>query len=143
MTHLIHPGVVHFAVAFLVVGGCAEAFGLIARRAAWSRFGAPWVVIGTVWLVPTLVTGFLAQNAVDVPAGAEGTLALHERIGLALFAVFAVALFWKAWVRGQLPDSHRLPYAVYLLAGVLLAAYGAFLGGELVYVHAVGVGIAR
>lgn len=143
MIHLIHPGVVHFAVAFLVVGGCAEAFGIVARRPAWSRFGSLWLVAGTIWLVPTLVTGFLAQNAIDVPAGAEDALALHERVGLAIFAVFAVALFWKGWVRGELPETHRRPYVALLLVGILLATYGAFLGGELVYVHAVGVGVTR
>ena len=141
MIHLLHPGFVHFAVAFLVAGGLTEAFGIVARRPACSRFGSTLVVVGTIWLVPTMVTGFLAQNSLDVSQGADLVMGRHEKTGIALFGLFAVALFWKGWVGGELPDRQRLPYAAYLLVGVLLAAYAAFLGGQMVFEHGVGVRI--
>lgn len=141
MLHLIHPAFVHVSVAFLLVGGACEAAGLLARRAGLVRFGSTLVVAGTVSLVPTVVSGFLAQNSVEVPAPAAAVLQRHERLGLTILGVFLVALLWRAWGRGTLPDAQRPLYAGWLLLGVALVAWEAFLGGEMVYRF--GVGVAR
>jgi len=59
---------------------------------------------------------------------------------LILLAVFLIATFWKGWDRGRVRESNRPLYAVWILCGVALAAVVAWLGGELVYGHGVGVG---
>lgn len=139
MLHLFHPALVHFSVAFLVGGGVSEAWGILARRANLERFGAALVLVGTFSLLPTVVTGVLAGNTVDLPTGVEDDLLLHERIGLVVLGVFLVSQFWKAWGGGRVPGGQRRPYAFYLLAGVALVIFGAYLGGEMVYGHGVGM----
>jgi len=64
---------------------------------------------------------------------------LHELNGWVVAALFVGLLFWKGWYRGTVPESQRRFYAMALLLGVLLVGYGAFLGGDLVYMHGVGV----
>ncbi|MCP3978352.1 MAG: DUF2231 domain-containing protein [bacterium] len=140
MWHLFHPALVHFSVAFLVAGGLVEAWGLLADRERAARFGAALVVAGTVSLVPTLATGYLAAANVDAPSAVEPLLDAHERNGLILVAAFLGLQFWKGWNQGRIPAGQRRVYALMLLAGVALAVYGALLGGELVYLHGVGVG---
>jgi len=139
MLHLIHPAFVHFSIALLVLGGVAEAAGLFATRESLCRFGGTLVVLGTLSLVPTIVTGFLAANTVTPAAAATGLLGSHERNGLLLLGCFVALQFWKAWHRGQLPENQRRAYAALLLLGVLLATYSAWLGGQLVYRYGVGV----
>jgi len=139
MFHLFHPALVHFAVAFLVGGGLCEAWGLLGRRPAVERFGATLVLVGTASLVPVLFSGYLAANSVDFTPQAARVLDLHETSAWLIAAVFVAALFWKGWCRGEIPASQRPSYALLLLVAVLLTAYGALLGGEMVYVHAVGV----
>jgi uncharacterized membrane protein len=139
--HLFHPALVHLSVAFLVAGGLCEAGGILGRRAALERFGATLVVVGTLSLLPTIVTGFLAKNSIDLPADAADDLELHERLGLTAAGVFVAVQFWRAWGRGRVSPGQRTAYALVVLAGVVLVVAVAVVGGEMVYVH--GVGVAR
>ncbi len=141
MLALIHPILVHFSVAFLVTGACVEAWGLLRRSERARSLGATLVLAGTVSLVPTIAAGFLAVNSVALGPEAVPVAGRHETTGLLVLATFTVSQFWKGWVRGRIPETQRIAYVVLLLTGVALVVYGALLGGELVYVH--GVGVAR
>ena len=139
MLHLFHPALVHFAVAFLVAGGLIEAVGLLAERRKAARFGGWLVVLGTVALIPVIASGYVASNTTGLTAGARPILADHERNGWILLAVFVTAQLWKGWNGGEVPLAHRYYYAGLLLAGVLLTAFNAYLGGRLVYGQGIGV----
>lgn len=139
MFHLLHPIFVHFSAAFLVSGGGFEAYGILRRREGIASFGSMLVLLGTLSLVPTVVTGFLAQNSIEVPPGAEPLLAWHEGTGLSVLAVFLSSQLWKGWFRGRIPPGQRFLYATLLILGAALVGYGALLGGEMVYAHGVGV----
>lgn len=136
--HLVHPALVHFAIAFLVAGGLLEAWAIFARRAGAERSGGALVVAGVLALGPTVASGFLALNAVTLPPAAAATAAWHERAGIVILAAFLGLMLWKGWHRGKIPDGARSVYALALLAAVALVVYGAFLGGRLVYGFGVG-----
>jgi uncharacterized membrane protein len=139
MTHLFHPALVHFPIALLIVGSVWEAAGHLRTRAAAVRCGGALVVLGTLALLPALVSGYLAAGAVPLAQAAERTLGLHEVCGWSVAALYTGLLFGKAWNRGAIPPAWSRPYAVLLLLGSALVVCSAVLGGELVYVHATGV----
>ncbi len=137
--HLIHPALVHFSVAFLVTGGLLEAAGILMRRQGWEQAGAVLLMAGTLFLAPTVVAGFLAQNSVAGFNGGGAEVNLHERFGLVLLGLFAALTLWKGWNRGRLPADHKPLYAVLVLAGVVLTMVTAWIGGHLVYGYGIGV----
>ena len=139
MIHLLHPAFVHFSIALLFLGGLWEAWGQLTGGATSIRRGGIMTIAGTLSLLPTLVTGYLAGNSVPVPEPAKTVFSLHELNGWLVAGLFVGLLFWKGWYRGTVPESQRRFYAIVLLLGVLLVGYGAFLGGDLVYMHGVGV----
>ena len=139
MLHLIHPILVHATVAFLVVGGLAEAAGILLRRDGVERFGGTLVVLGTASLVPSIVAGFLAENALTLSDAGGKAVDDHERLGLLVLGVFVPLLLAKAWGRGRPPEGWRGLYAVGLIAGVAAALVAAYLGGFMVYELGVGV----
>jgi uncharacterized membrane protein len=139
MLHLFHPAVVHVSVAFLVVGGVVEIWGLLRHHPGASRFGVVLVVIGTLSLVPSLVTGYLAANTITLPEGTRSLLDAHERNGWILFGLFGGMLFWRAFAGGEPSSAQRPFYVAVLVVAVLFTAYNALLGGEMVYLHGVGV----
>ena len=100
-------------------------------------------MLGTLSLLPTIVTGYLAANSVDLTPQSEPLVATHENQGLFVLGVFVACQFWKGWYRGEIPAGQRRLYALVLLAGVLLAVYVALLGGELVYLNGVGVKVVE
>ena len=139
MLHLIHPALVHFAVALLLLGATVEAVALLAGRDVVARWGGSLVLVGLAALVPAIGSGYLAANTVDVPKAAQGLLDLHELNGWILLALAFASQFWKAWAGGLLPERQRRAYVALLLAVVAAAAWSAWLGGQMVYVQGIGV----
>ncbi len=137
--HLIHPALVHFAVAFLIAGGATEALGILLGRERMGRFGGVLVLMGTAALVPVVASGFLAATLITLPPGSEVLLGRHEKVGLTVLGLFLILTLWKAWGRGEVPARHRIYYALALLAGVGLVLLEAWLGGMMVYGRGVGV----
>jgi uncharacterized membrane protein len=136
--HLLHPALVHFAIAFLVAGGGLEAWGILARRRGAERFGGALLVAGVLALLPTAASGFLALNVVTLPPAAATTASRHEKAGILILAVFLALMLWKGWYRGTIPPGGRAVYAAVLLAAAALVLYASFLGGTLVYGFGVG-----
>jgi uncharacterized membrane protein len=137
--HLLHPALVHFSVALLVLGGVGESVGILTRRRAWEQLGGTLVLLGTASLLPTVVTGLLAQNSLDPGGEVRSVLDVHERVGFLLLGSFTSLLLWKAWGGGRIPDRQRAWFAIALLAAVGLVVYGAYLGGQMVYGWGLGV----
>ena len=140
MAHLFHPALVHFPIALLIVGSVWEAVGHLRSYGAAVRAGGTLVVLGALALLPAVVSGYVAIDNVSIAPAAERTLGLHEVCGWSVAALYTGLLFGKAWNRGAVPEGWRRPYAALLLLGAALVVCSAVLGGELVYVHATGVG---
>jgi uncharacterized membrane protein len=139
MLHLVHPALVHFAVAFLLVGAVTEVAGLLASREDARRWGGSLVLAGLAALVPTIATGYLAANTVALEDGGPDALAWHELTGWIVLALAFASQFWKAWCGGRVPERQRFAYAGLLVALAGATVAGAWLGGRMVYVHGIGV----
>lgn len=140
MIRWLHPAVVHFSVAFLMAGSLFGLLGYLRGRQAWIRFGHRMLVLGCLFVVPTLVTGYLAANSVVVSPEAMAAIDRHEISGWGVAAMVGLALLWLGWYRGEIPTSQRVAFAMWLGWVVLAVAYAGWLGGQLVYVFQVGTG---
>jgi len=139
MLHLIHPALLHFSVAFVTVGGACEVAGILLRREVLERFGVRSLLIGTASLVPTMISGYLAANTVDVTVEGRLLLDAHERNGWIVLGLLLASQFWKAWCGGRLSPVQRTFSPALVSGAVVFLLYGAWLGGQLVYAQGVGV----
>jgi uncharacterized membrane protein len=131
--HSWHPVVVHLPLVGLVL---AVAFDLVAAR----NRSAHWRVAATVlWWVGLLgaaaavTTGLLAYNRVEHSDPAHVEMTLHRNLALAAVALLLATALWR-WPR---PYSRGAALLGVIGAG-LLAGVG-YLGGDLVYSHALGI----
>jgi uncharacterized membrane protein len=92
-----------------------------------------------VSLVPTIASGYLAANTVNPTGQGMELLDSHEQNGLIVLALLVASQFWKAWCAGSFGETAAKLYATLLVAIVLLTIYGAWLGGQMVYLQGVGV----
>jgi len=139
MLHLIHPALVHFAVTFVVAGAVFEIWGNLRCDPRAERFGDRLLALGLAAVALAVASGYLAAKTLPALPPDASLLEAHERNGLILLGLLLAGQFWKAWAGGRLTGHARLLYAA-LLAGVLLvAAYSAWLGGQMVYVQGIGV----
>jgi uncharacterized membrane protein len=168
LTHL-HPAVVHFPIALLLVGSAVALFHLLWRGAADPRRGLPldlrrtaWFLLGLGWIatVPAVLSGLLAQSPLPPDAPYRGVLNWHTATGLGVLVLYGLLLY-RAWLFSgakarkaraahakaqdrEVADlldnpSSRLWVTVVLLAGIGLIAATGWNGGILVYEWGVNV----
>ena len=147
----VHPLVVHFPVALLVVAAFVDAVALAVRqRAPWVRASAVGLyTLGALGTAAAFLTGRDASESVDLPAAALPTLNAHAdgALWLVWFAgLYALVRVAALWLDGRGREPGRLaihaPLAAVGLVGLFLVYETAEHGGELVYRHGVAVAAA-
>ena len=141
----LHPAVVHFPIALLLVGAAVAAVSVFLRRWHMPLLAAIMLTLGALGAVVATITGEKEEEKVEhaVPS-AEPVLEEHaewgERarnagIAAAVLAVIAVTVAGK-------PIGGR-PFSVLTACAALGAGYcvgqAGHFGGELVYRHGAGV----
>jgi uncharacterized membrane protein len=143
----VHPQVVHFVVALIIVGVVFRLLS-IGMRAAWlSPAALALITLGTVASVVAVRSGTDAHGPVERVPGARPAVVEHEEWGerarnvfLLLLAVEAVAATLTARKVGAARTAEIVAAVVGLVAvGVLYRA--ADLGGRIVYGYAGGVAV--
>ena len=138
---LIHPMVVHFPIALLIVGFISELIGLIFKKEFFSRTGFYLLILGSIGVIAAFYSGRSAGEGITEVGMLKQALETHEDAAeLALWIVAAAALLRIVLVllkkyKGAL---QYLSIFVFLI-GVLAIARTGYYGGELVFKHAAGV----
>ena len=141
----LHPAVVHFPVALLLLGASVAVLAVFIRRWHLPLFAAILLSLGAVGAVIAVATGEEEEEKVEhaIPA-AEPVLEEHAHWGegarnagilAALLAVVAAVLVKKPF-GGRVLSA--LTACVALVAAYYVAQAGHF-GGDLVYRHGAGV----
>jgi uncharacterized membrane protein len=138
MTNL-HPVFIHFPFALLLVALLLEIAAMVFKRDEFSR--AAWwnQILGTIGLAAAVASGLLAAQTVRMDGPARAVFDIHQQIAFLAAASFAGLLFWRISTKGKIPAEPRHLFLALLAAAVLLMTVGAWLGGELVYGHGVGI----
>jgi uncharacterized membrane protein len=166
LTHL-HPAIVHFPIALLLLGSAVALVHLYrpGGATAWIDLRrTAWLLIGLGWLatIPAILSGLLAQAPLPPDAPYRNVLNWHTATGIALL-VFYGLLLYRAWIfqgakarkaraakqRGKGEErevadlldnpSARLWLTVALFGGIALIAATGWNGGILVYEWGVNV----
>ena len=142
-----HPVIVHFVIAFAVLGVVLRLVSLTGRIAFAGPAAALLIVLSAAASVAAVVSGDQAHGPAERVPGARNAVVEHEEWGerarnalLVVGAIELVALVLSR--RGKARPVHIASAVVGLVA--LFALYeAAEHGGELVYSYAGGVGLQR
>ncbi len=101
LTHL-HPAIVHFPIALLLLGSITGLFYLYRpaalarhidlRRTTWFLLAVGWVAV-----VPAVLSGLLAQSLLPPDAPYRMVLNWHTATGLGLLVLYGLLLY-RAWI---------------------------------------------
>ena len=139
-TH-IHPMIVHFPIALLIVGFLFDITGLFIKRNFFSWAGFSLLILGGLGVIAALLTGNLAGSGIAEEGMLKQALETHKSAALitvwlvAATVVFRVLLVWLKKYTGLL----RVAAIGLFFISVLSIARTGYYGGELVYKHAAGV----
>jgi len=140
-TSHLHPMIVHFPIALLMVGFLSEIIGLTLKKEFFTKAAFYLLILGTLGVVAAYITGDIAGDGVSETGQLKNALETHEHAAqftlwlMVGAAIARIALVWLKKLDGI------LKYAAFVLffAGVLSVARTGYYGGELVYKHAAGV----
>jgi len=147
----LHPAVVHFPIALLMVAAVFDSACLVLRRYLWlDRAATALLIIGSVGLGAAYLTGLRAEKlAAPVTGAAQGVLAEHESLALITLGGAGAALLTKLLVTWLGRHDLRVQVGIFRLAALILIygtvfvlALTAYHGGQLVFDHGVGVSLS-
>lgn len=130
----LHPAIVHFPIALLPTALGADILGRLTGNQTLLDAGRRTMPLVAVSAVVAGIAGLIAQEAVEVEGETHDLLVTHRNLNLGLIGLTVVM--------AQKRVRRTRPTAGYLLAGaagVGLMSYTAYLGGQMVYDHGVGI----
>ncbi len=138
----VHPLIVHFPIALLVIAVLADFLGLILKRFQWLRPAALWLyVIGVLGTVAAYISGKEAAEVVHFPAPAYAVVSTHADLALytmLFFGVYALVRLLAAWKHWDQKTNVALVLFLIAAGGTGLIQQTAERGGELVFRYGVG-----
>ena len=140
LTH-IHPMLVHFPIALLIVGFLSETIGLITKKEFFSTAGFYLLLLGTAGVGAAYLSGDNAGDGITEVGALKLALETHEgaaELTLWLAGVAAVSRIAVVFLKKYSGMYKAVAYVLFLFA-VLSVGRTGFYGGELVYKHAAGV----
>ena len=142
----LHPQVVHFAIALLIVGVIFRLLSLTGRLAFTGPAATTLIVLGTVATVLAVQSGNDAHGPVERIPGVRPAVVDHEEWGIRARNIFlgvaALELLALA-LAGRMPKQAKvvaMGAAAIGLVGLAAIYEAGEHGGELVYNYAGGIG---
>jgi uncharacterized membrane protein len=132
--HPIHPILVSFPIGLWVFSLASDLIALAqGDSSVWKDVALYTLIGGIAGALLAAVPGFVDWFSLATPRVRRlGTI--HMALNLALVALYTV----NAWLRLGSTSTDLVPVALSVL-GVVLLGISGWLGGEMVYVHRVGV----
>ena len=133
-----HPMVVHFPIALLLTAVLIDLGAILLKRPAWHAVGLWNLCLGTLGAGVAVWTGLRAAEVAKHTFEIHQVMERHEMCGIATLTCGSLIMLWRLWTRDRLKNRARMltMLAMFLMASTL--AYGAHLGGRLVYEFGVG-----
>lgn len=129
----LHPALVHFPVALVLVALVAELIG-IARRDGRYADTARFMITAAAWIsVPAAITGFIRSGAMTFDATEQSLFAVHRVAGIATPVLVFLCAGLGAGVRRSGQIWELILYRVVLVLAAASAAVAGYYGGEIVF----------
>lgn len=144
---VLHPQIVHFAVALLVVGVGFRVVSLTGRFGWTSHAAATLLLLGALASIGATKSGTDAHDPVERVPGSRPAVVEHEEWGerarnvFVLVALLELAVLGLGTIRPAAARGVTIASAVIGLAGLFVLYQAGEHGGKLVYGYAGGVGI--
>ncbi len=135
----LHPAVVHFPIALLLLAGLLGALSVFYKREFWKDLALKCLIVGVAFTPFAVLTGVIAEQNLQHNEAIHEILMIHKYNGFVILFLFQILLVWF-WLRRKLfGNKEYIAWVFGLLIGNALILYQGYLGGEMVYTHGAGV----
>jgi len=139
-TH-IHPMIVHFPIALLIIGFLAEFISVVFKKEFFGKAGFYLLILGTLGVVAAYISGNIAGDGLTEAGALKDAIEKHEdAAAVTLWLMVAVSVVRVGFVLlKKYEGAFKWISLILFFIGVLSIARTGYYGGELVFKHAAGV----
>lgn len=142
----IHPAIVHFPIAFVVLSVVCEFIGYFGRSAA-ARTVAWWsLVAALIGGVLTIAAGYSDMWRASLAEPTHAFVDQHMKIGWTIAVCLIVLTAWRWYLRRSAPAESAASsaavgggYLTFATVVFALVMFQGWYGGEMAYAHGAGV----
>lgn len=134
----VHPLVVHFPIALLMTALFLDGVALVFKRPGLHRVALWNFGLGTLGAAVAVLTGLQAARIAKHSFEIHQVMELHRKLGIATLILGVLVVGWRLFKRDHLTARGRFLTLLAMLAMAGTLAFGAHLGGRLVYEFGVG-----
>lgn len=134
-TNHLHPMIVHFPVALIIVGFTAEIVSLFFKsEKCLSKTGFYLMILGTLAAITAWLTGQLFTNH-PYESGFIRVFDKHKTGALITMVVMVIGSLFRIWLVARKKEETRLKWIAFgfYLLGFAAVSVTGFLGGVMVY----------
>lgn len=135
----IHPLVIHFPIALILVMVACDFIGLLAGKKSFISAANILSVFASLGAVVAVISGTLASESIWHNEAAHELMETHETIGFIVLGIIIVLTIFRLAVGKKIYGSLGWIALIIGLVGASFVTYTAFLGGEMVFDHGAGV----
>ena len=135
----LHPAIVHFPIAMLLLAGLFGGISLFVKREFWKDLMLKCFVIGLIFAPIAVITGIIEELHIKHDAAIHELLIKHKYNGFVILSFFLVLKFWFWFRRKVMGNKEYLFWVICLLLGSMLVLYQGYTGGEMVFGKGAGV----
>ncbi len=136
----LHPMLVHFPIALIVVGFLADFLSLIFKKEqCLSKAGLYLMVLGTLGAIAAFLTGEFFTK--DLAGEAGKVQETHELFASLTMYIMIVASFFRIYLISTNKEASNLKWIFFILyaVGALAVSITGFFGGTMVYKYLIGL----
>ncbi|TAL09821.1 MAG: DUF2231 domain-containing protein [Nitrospirae bacterium] len=140
--HPIHPMVVHFPIALLIISVLFDAMATQWRHKSFQDTGFYTLIAGLLGAVVAVVTGAMAEEVAEGKGIPESVLEIHEALGYATLLFFLGLLALRLLMRWKLIKEIPALYLAMGIVGIAILTVTGYVGGSLVFDFGAGVNLS-
>jgi uncharacterized membrane protein len=136
---LVHPMVVHFAIALFIVAALLDVVG---RLTGWRRFhevAFANLLLAVPAALAAVAAGMWAEVSLLLNHDVHQVLDQHKMLGFTALAAIIALAAWRVAAKGVLPARGGWLYLTAAVATAVVIGVAGHRGSELVYVHGTAV----
>ena len=134
----VHPLIVHFPIALLMAAFWLDVAAVVFRSETWHRVSLWNLALGVLSAGAAVWAGLRAEDIAKHTFEIHEVMELHERLGIITLILGLMWLGWRVMRRDRLGPAARVASFALGAAMISTLAWGAHLGGRLVYEFGVG-----
>jgi uncharacterized membrane protein len=139
MVNTIHPMLVHFPIALLIVTGIIALIDLLISKYQLKKMVLWNLVFAAIGTVFTVISGFKDANVIPHNETIHEIMELHEKIGIVILVITIILSVWIFLRYSKMKKTENILFVLILWIALAFAGYNGYLGGKMVYDNGAGI----